>query len=211
MRGRDTRGELVGDEVDRSSDATWVGLQDRGPRVRGGSPGWRVGRGEGGRERGRSTWCYTQKPNLILLSGLCCPGPSNPRPPVSPQAPRRLGCCLLRSPVDSLLSPNLCHAFIAPYPQPSGMHSGGELTGARSRGRVRRRASVAVLAHAERGGIFQGPAVLWARRAEGPPRGHLVKAWGTGCGKSRLRRRGPLHGSPLPHFPACPMVYLLEL
>lgn len=75
------------------------------------------------------------------------------------------------------------------------MQPGGTLTGAGGRGRVGGRARVVVLAHAERGGAFRGPAVFRARRTERPPGGHLVKPWGTGCGEGPVSR-GLLHNSP---------------
>ena len=102
-------------------------------------------------------------------------------PHVSPGAPQ-CGTPALTTPRFRLYRP-------PPTPCPAVRHSGAGLTGAGRRGRVGGRACVAVLAHAERGRVFQGPAVLWARRAEGPPGGHLVKPWGTGCGEE-LREQG---------------------
>ena len=104
----------------------------------------------------------------------------------------------------ALTTPRL-RPYGPPHP-PSGRHSGGGLTGAGRRGRVAGRARIAVLAHAERGRVFQGPAVLRARRAEGPPRGHLVKPWGTGCGEELREEGAPPQPLSPPAFLTAPSV-----
>lgn len=153
---------------------------DQEPMVRRkvGSPpfGWRVGRVRRGQRRGAllsdppgiltpsSVWTLV----VVLVLLVKGPGPQgaprlrSPYPAFRALAPMSV---LVGPRAEPLPSPP--HGSgLPPWPPPnppSAVQPGGGLTGAGSRGRVGGRASIAVLAHAEGGGVFQGPAVLWAR------------------------------------------------
>lgn len=154
--------------------------RDQEPMVRRkvGSPpfGWRVGRVRRGQRRGAllsdppgiltpsSVWTLV----VVLVLLVKGPGPQgaprlrSPYPAFRELAPMSV---LVGPSAEPLPSPP--HGSgLPPWPPPnppSAVQPGGGLTGAGSRGRVGGRASIAVLAHAEGGGVFQGPAVLWAR------------------------------------------------